>query len=219
MNQLVIQQNGNPVTTSRLVANKFGKRHDHVVRAVKNLECSENFKALNFGEGSYVHPKNKQEHTEIIMTKDGFTFLVMGFTGKEASKFKEQYIEAFNVMDSELKAQQNLLPAQATETIHQLTTAVSKLTDRIDGMELNSGKTEYVTPPVIEGYATVPQFVDEINFPITSGENIKIQNAAVLVCRKNRLEIKTWEDDIYGKSYKYYPKSALHKAVSSVFSF
>lgn len=96
------------VTDSRKVARHFGKRHDNVVRACKNVECSDEFNALNFEEVEYLDRKGERRK-EIRMTKDGFMFLVMGFTGKGAAQIKEAYIVAFNAMaDYISKGQQSL---------------------------------------------------------------------------------------------------------------
>lgn len=103
MNELIksyglSERKGEPVVSSRKVAEIFGKEHDKVLRDIKNLNCSLRFSTANFGESNYkVRGKNYQE---VIMTKDGFAFLVMGFTGKKAAVFKENYIEAFNEMQS-----------------------------------------------------------------------------------------------------------------------
>ncbi|MGO3282476.1 MAG: Rha family transcriptional regulator [Psychrobacter sp.] len=106
--ELVTVNNGQPITTSQAVAEKFGKRHDNVLQAINNIECSDNFRQLNFKlvmESMTYTDKNglsKSKQTKRVghveMTKDGFTFLVMGFTGKKAAKFKEDYINEFNRM-------------------------------------------------------------------------------------------------------------------------
>lgn len=93
---------GNPVTTSLLVAEKFEKNHSHVLRDIENLSCSKEFRESNFGLSSYTSQQNK-ELPMYVMTKDGFTFLVMGYTGDKAGKFKEDYIGAFNQMEQTLK--------------------------------------------------------------------------------------------------------------------
>jgi Rha family phage regulatory protein len=106
MQNLVIHKNNQPITTSRLVAGKFSKEHRRVLQDIRTLDCSEKFRVHHFVQGTYTHPKNKQEYPEYIITRDGFTFLAMGFTGKEAAKFKEEYIEAFNEMERQLKEQE-----------------------------------------------------------------------------------------------------------------
>ena len=90
------------VVSSRTVAEAFGKRHDNVLRDVKNLECTAEFRLLNFEESSYLN-EQQRDTLEMLMTRDGFTFLAMGFTGPRAAVFKEAYIEAFNKMENELK--------------------------------------------------------------------------------------------------------------------
>lgn len=106
MKELVFRsERGNPVTTSLLVAEKFGKNHAHVLRDIENLSCSMEFRESNFGLSSYTSQQNKQLPM-YIMTKDGFTFLAMGYTGEVASKFKEDYINAFNKMEQAIKNMQ-----------------------------------------------------------------------------------------------------------------
>ena len=94
---------GNPITTSLLVAEKFGKNHSHVLRDIENLSCSKKFRESNFGLSSYTSQQNK-ELPMYVMTRDGFTFLAMGFTGEKAANFKEDYIVAFNKMEQSLKS-------------------------------------------------------------------------------------------------------------------
>lgn len=90
------------VTTSLKIAEKFQKEHSHVLRDIRELECSEEFRESNFGLSSYISSQGKKLPMYEI-TRDGFTMLVMGYTGKEAMRFKEDYIKAFNAMESELK--------------------------------------------------------------------------------------------------------------------
>ncbi|MFA0940984.1 Rha family transcriptional regulator, partial [Pseudomonas tremae] len=95
---------GQPMTTSIDVAMHFGKRHDNVIKAIRNLECPNDFTLLNFEECSRPGANNKPEPFYRI-TRDGFAFLCMGFTGKEAARWKVAYINAFNQMELALKAQ------------------------------------------------------------------------------------------------------------------
>ncbi len=94
----------NQIRTSSLkVAEAFGKRHDNVVRSIQSIECSPEFNALNFEAVEYLDKKG-EKRTLWEMTKDGFMFLVMGFTGKKAAQVKEAYIKAFNEMAEQIKA-------------------------------------------------------------------------------------------------------------------
>lgn len=102
MNELVIQRKDEAVTTSLMVAEMFHKRHDHVLADIRRLDCSDEFRLLNFGESHYMNEQNHRQPMYYI-TKDGFTFLVMGYKGKKAAGFKEAYIREFNKMESFLK--------------------------------------------------------------------------------------------------------------------
>lgn len=99
--------NGHATTTSNQIAEHFGKRHDTVLRAIVNLECSPEYRARNFAETSaeVAQPNGgTRQVPAYTITRDGFVFLAMGFTGKEAAQWKEAYIEAFNAMEAALKA-------------------------------------------------------------------------------------------------------------------
>lgn len=117
MTQLVYIENGKTVTDSLTVAEVFGKRHDNVLRDIKELECSPEFSFLNFEETPYEHPQNRQRYTKFIITQDGFTLLAMGYTGKEAMRFKENYITEFNRMRSELIALAPPVPQSLPEAL------------------------------------------------------------------------------------------------------
>ena len=88
-------------TTSRHVADRFQKRHDNVLRAIANLDCSNEFHRLNFEERDYVDERGKSYKCYDI-SRDGFSLLAMGFTGQSAAKWKEHFISAFGKMEREL---------------------------------------------------------------------------------------------------------------------
>ncbi len=99
MKELVFKsEKGNSVTTSLLVAEKFKKRHSDVLRAIDNLNCSPEFRKRNFAFVEYQGLGAMRGRT-CYMNKDGFAFLAMGFTGMDAGRFKEDYINAFNKME------------------------------------------------------------------------------------------------------------------------
>lgn len=96
------------VTDSRRVAKHFNRRPDNVLRDFDRMHCSDEFRRLNFEESFEInHLANGKKDRVIRMTKDGFMFLVMGYTGKEASRIKEAYINAFNTMSDQLQRVQN----------------------------------------------------------------------------------------------------------------
>ena len=102
MNELITVVDGKAVVTSKQVADHFGKQHRNVLVDIKNLlPDSGDFGRLNFLLSTYISSQNK-ELPCYEMTRDGFTLLAMGYTGKDAQRWKIKYIEAFNAMEREL---------------------------------------------------------------------------------------------------------------------
>ena len=105
MEELVyLSKRDEAVCSSLQVAEKFGKRHADVIRAINNLV--ENDSTQNcvrcFNKSSYMDAKG-EKRPMYVMNRDGFTFLVMGFTGNKANEWKWQYIKAFNKMEEFIK--------------------------------------------------------------------------------------------------------------------
>lgn len=101
-------ENNQPVTTSKNVANVFNKSHNHVLRDIEdiiNKIGKPNLDSQMFYKTTYEN-RGKQ-YPMYVMTRDGFTLLVMGYNGKKAIEFKLDYINAFNTMEKKLKKQQN----------------------------------------------------------------------------------------------------------------
>lgn len=114
MDELVfISEKGNAITDSLLIAKKFKKEHKDVIESIKNLMAENSAETHNqifsmFYESYYEIELNngtcaKRRNKKYIMNRDGFSLLVMGFTGKKALKFKLDYIDAFNKMESYIK--------------------------------------------------------------------------------------------------------------------
>ena len=106
MLNLVHIRNGHAVTSSRTVAEVFGKRHDHVLRDIDDLN-SQLPKIGGLNNQYFIEDKQTKSRgisTRIFyMTRDGFVLLAMGFTGKKALDFKIAYINAFNAMEEQLE--------------------------------------------------------------------------------------------------------------------
>lgn len=112
MNELVMIQNQQVVTDSRNIAEHFEKQHSHVIRAIEDL-IGQNPKLDSdyFYETSYKSGTGKP-YKMYLMNRDGFSLLIMGFTGKKALEWKLKYIEAFNAMEAKLKTMPKLSPAE-----------------------------------------------------------------------------------------------------------
>lgn len=106
MDELVYLEREEAVCSSLDVSRSFGKRHDNVLRAIggllENEETQKMFKKLN-----YVDSQNKQQYPMYLMNRDGFSLLVMGFTGKKALDWKLKYINAFNQMEKIIRERQS----------------------------------------------------------------------------------------------------------------
>ena len=92
---------------SLYVAQFFEKEHFHVLRDIAkitdtNSGLSKEFAASNF-EPSHYKDGTGRKLPCYMMTRDGFTILVMGYTGKKAMRFKELYIRRFNEMEQFIK--------------------------------------------------------------------------------------------------------------------
>ena len=111
INELVfVGHNGQAVTNSVKVAEKFGKEHKHVLESIRKLMTAENSAVLQmFEESTYINEQNKTQPM-YLMNRDGFTLLAMGFTGTKAMEFKIDYINAFNKMESKIKKSLITLP-------------------------------------------------------------------------------------------------------------
>lgn len=135
---LVKVNNDQVITTSRKVAETFGKEHFHILRDIENIlagkekktpgrpkketkrgasKIEDTPKGVNpildvplrkqlesmFIKTTYLNEQNGRELPEYIITRDGFALLVMGFTGEKALRWKLAYIEAFNMMEAQLR--------------------------------------------------------------------------------------------------------------------
>ena len=100
---------GRAMTTSLVVAKHFDKRHSDVLRAIKVAMSSvdEDFNERNFALVGYTDPKGEQRPL-CQMTRDGFSYIAMGFTGGQASRWKVAYITAFNLMEEALRHKEDL---------------------------------------------------------------------------------------------------------------
>lgn len=87
--------NNQPTTTSNAIAHAFDKKHKNVLRDIKLLNIPEDFNRLNFEPVDYIDQKGEKRLMYHI-TKNGFMFLVMGFTGAKANRMKIQFINEFD---------------------------------------------------------------------------------------------------------------------------
>lgn len=105
MSNLVGIKNNKVVVSSKQIAEKFGKEHKDVLESLRQVLVAENSATKFFEKSSYKY--RGRDFPIYYMNRDGFTLLVMGFTGDKAIKWKIKYINAFNEMEAKL--QNNML--------------------------------------------------------------------------------------------------------------
>lgn len=94
------EKDGQLLVSSLEVARNFGRVHKNVIQTIKNLVAENSATKSLFYESTYEN-RGKQ-YPMYLMNRDGFSLLVMGFTGKEALEWKLKYINAFNDMEQKL---------------------------------------------------------------------------------------------------------------------
>lgn len=134
-NEIILhQQNGRVLVTSREVAEKFKKQHRDVLESIRNISAENSAVTSMFIESSYTAGTGKK-YPLYYMDRDGFTLLVMGFTGKEALNWKVKYIQAFNQMEEQLKAKEIQAAMPACDA--RMMEAEARLTNsRVDAAKL-----------------------------------------------------------------------------------
>lgn len=137
MNELlpmITERDGIPVTTSRAVAEQFGKQHKNVIRDIETLisqlkiePATADFAELNFIQIDQPDAQGKPRPA-YLLTRDGFTLLAMGFTGAKAVQFKVAYINAFNRMERLIMGGGVSAPAPALKSIERRLEALEQAT-------------------------------------------------------------------------------------------
>jgi len=173
LSQLVFISNNQPVTDSLIVSETFGKRHDRVLQDIRSLNCSTQFSLHNFVESIYTNERGR-EYPKITMTEQGFTLLVMGYTGERAMEFKEKYINEFHVMREQLNSPRVLSPEDQLKA----------------SMKLSLETSEEVTEVKERVFGLEERFDNELT--LDHGQSVALNHAV-----KKRIE-KLWEDGITG---------------------
>ncbi|WP_258880063.1 Rha family transcriptional regulator [Clostridium estertheticum] len=137
MNELeILTKNGQLVVSSRKVAENFEREHKTVLRSIEDIKTqigtAQNC-AMLFIENEYEN-SNKRQFKEYLLTRDGFSLLVMGFTGSKALNWKLKYITAFNEMEKTLAGIQ---PSWSDEMkgIFKLDQRTTETNARLDNFE------------------------------------------------------------------------------------
>lgn len=111
--------------SSRQIAKDYGKRHDKLLFEIERKYGDVIDKAHNGGpplfiKHQYQHEQNNQWYPEYLCTRDGYSLLVMGFTGAKAIEWKVKYIEAFNKMKEAIENRKHHTPKNFGEALRML---------------------------------------------------------------------------------------------------
>lgn len=116
MREIVLSmQSGEPVASSRQVAENFGKEHKDTLESIRQILAAENSATKSMFYETTFENRGKQ-YPMYLMNRDGFTLLAMGFTVKAALEWKLKYIAAFNEMEKKLAEQPQLTRSQLLAT-------------------------------------------------------------------------------------------------------
>jgi anti-repressor protein len=145
---ILFTQNGEPVVSSLQIAENFGKSHDNVLKGIENLigglvkindtpGLPKNGETPMFYKTEYTHKQNGQTYPMYLMNRDGFSLLVMGFTGKAALEWKLKYIQAFNEMEKKLATPQMPKLSKELQALFLLDDRTQRQEQRITALENN----------------------------------------------------------------------------------
>lgn len=187
-------ESGHILTNSLLVAEKFGKQHKDVLEAVRQILAAENSATKFFIETSYVN--RGKDYPMYVMNRDGFSLLVMGFTGEKALQFKLDFIAAFNEMEQKLKEEQpkQLSSAEMFLQIAQINVQQEK---KIAELECKVSQIEERTKTNLE-YSTVVAYCTRNNIPINVQKLGALGRKASSICKKAGIEVSKITDPRWG---------------------
>jgi Rha family phage regulatory protein len=177
----VFLKNGQPICTSLTVAARFGKRHADVMRALQALECSNEFAERNFALSEYVDETGRSLPM-YTMTYEGFVFLVMGFTGKEAARLKESFIKKFRDMEEKLRGASASLSSPDQMVISK-DDYIALLKAKVGFLEAKKGKRPNVSAADL---ATIYRLRDLGFGPAKIGQEINRSKSTVATVLRRR---------------------------------
>lgn len=162
---VVSMHGGVPMADSRDVARFFGKEHKNLLRSIRTAKCSEDFRGRNF-EPFVSKGLAGEDVTEyVLMTKNGFAFVCLAFTGEKAAAFREDYINAFDRMEQALRNPPSADPLLALQDPRQLLQLLGTYAERTLALEAEveaKGRALVVRDAVIAEQRPKVDALDEI---------------------------------------------------------
>ncbi len=197
-----------------IVAEIFEKDHASVLRDIRNLHCSEEFRASNFVECLRIikleKGQSRQKYYEI--TQDGFSFLVMGYTGYRAGEFKEKFIKAFNQGQEAIQILENddIIVLKALDILARKTKALEQnLEEKTKQLETaettikeNAPRLEYYNEVLIsKSGITTTVIAKELGMSATALNNILKERKIIYKVGDTYVLYSKYQNRGYQKSY------------------
>ncbi len=129
-------QNGEPVASSRQIAESFGKEHKDTLESIRQILAAENSATKSMFYETTFENRGKQ-YPMYLMNRDGFTLLAMGFTGKAALEWKLKYIAAFNAMEKQLAQRPQLTNGNSLQALNLLVKSLNEQQDAMNRLQVN----------------------------------------------------------------------------------
>ena len=207
MNELVKIKNNQVVVSSRQVAEKFGEEHRNVLANIKEIISAENSALTFYQENTYKAGTGKS-YPEYLMNRDGFSLLVMGFTGKDALHWKMKYIAAFNEMEAKLNGKpisllkEKEIEARLNNSRARIASEFRKIAEKTDILEYKH-ICQQKAAEVLSGVPLLPmEEAKEITYSATDIGKLLGVSANKIGTIANKYNLKTPQ---YGKYF--YSKS------------
>jgi Rha family phage regulatory protein len=180
----LVQQNNQAFVSSRELALKFGKQHKDVLRIIHGHLDSEkmnDFNQRNFSRNEHVQvgcaKRGRPRLAAVLMTRDGFALLAMGFTGKRALEWKVKFLEAFNEMERVL-----------LDEIPRLQARIIELEANLTRKALPGRRANQIAVPVY--HENLFGLVEEIRYEMRNKEKLDELMQAKAVVRHLRKQMK-----------------------------
>lgn len=208
MNELVKIKNNQVVVSSRQVAEKFGKLHKDVLENIREILKAENSAVRFFQENMYKVSGNNKSYPEYLMNRDGFSLLVMGFTGKDALQWKMKYIAAFNEMEAKLNGKlismlkEKEIEARLNNSRARIASEFRKIAEKTDIPEYKH-ICQQEAAKVLSGVPLLPmEEAKEITYSATDiGKMLGVSaNKIGLIANKYNLKTPQYGKYFYSKS-------------------
>lgn len=189
----ITNKDGDLIVSSREVANNFEKNHQHILRDIKEyISHRPNLDSEFFIESEYINSRG-QKYPQYLLTRDGFTLLAMGFTGKQALEWKLKYIEAFNKME---KAIQEVYHISETAIVNNI---MGELENKIfTSIDERLAKYEENYRPTHANKININKYIKDALGDLTDNQDVELVKQRILIS----LNAEAWQDVPYEKLSK-----------------